>query len=97
MQDYFHYGEFENSLVYMAGGAEALVVFFSVAVISRYVRDTNLMIIGWITLTLAHVWLLLFLPQFQVDGTGAAWEVAFFMFGLVLMYFGYAGTFCIKK
>lgn len=91
MQDYFGYGEFENSLVYMAGGAEALVVFFSVAIISRYVRDTNLMVIGWVTLTASHVWLLVFLPQFQASGSGSVVEVVLFMMGLVMLYFGYAG------
>lgn len=91
MQDYFGYTEFENSLVYMAGGAEALIVFFSVALISRYVRDTNLMVLGWVSFTVAHIWLLVFLPQFQQWGTGSAFEVAMFMIGLYMVYFGYAG------
>ncbi|CAL8081278.1 unnamed protein product [Orchesella dallaii] len=90
MQDYFGYGEFQNSLVYMAGGAEALVVFFSVAIISRYVRDTNLMLLGWVILTASHVWLIIFIPQFQEHGTGSVAQVACFMAGLVMLYFGYA-------
>jgi len=42
MQNYFGYGEFENSLVYMVGGLEALLFFFLVAAMSRCIRDTTL-------------------------------------------------------
>jgi len=42
MENYFGYGDFENSLVYMIGGVEALIIYFVVAFASRYVRDSTL-------------------------------------------------------
>ena len=65
MQDYFGYGMYENSLVYMAGGLEALVVFFAVAIISRHVRDTTLQLVGWVLILAAQVWLLVVIPTFK--------------------------------
>ena len=65
MQDYFGYGVYENSLVYMAGGLEALIVFFGVAFVSRWVRDTTLQLVGWFLMLAAQIWLLVVIPQFE--------------------------------
>ena len=65
MQTYFGYGIFENSLVFMAGGVEALIIFFSMAYISRHVRDTTLLIIGWMLMIIAQAWLMVAILYFQ--------------------------------
>lgn len=67
IQNYFGYGIFENSLVYMTGGLEALLIFFTMAFVSRYVRDTTLLIIGWTLMILSQIWLMVVIPLFAHD------------------------------
>ena len=64
-QKYFGYGPQENSLIFMAGGIEALIVFFGVAYINRWVRDTTLQIIGWVLMVASLVWQIIWIPMFE--------------------------------
>ncbi|CAG7716792.1 unnamed protein product, partial [Allacma fusca] len=86
MQEYFGYGIFENSLIYMAGGLEALIVFFGVAIASRYVRDTTLQIIGWVLILIAQIWLMFVIPHIE---KGNVTHLVYFMLGIMILYLGY--------
>ena len=62
MQEYFACGVFEVSLIFMGGGMVALIVYSSVALLSDYVRDSTLQLVGYFILTAGHVWLIVVLP-----------------------------------
>ena len=49
----------------MAGGLEARIVFFGMAFVSRWVRDTTLQLVGWFLMLAAQVWLLVVIPTFE--------------------------------
>jgi predicted MFS family arabinose efflux permease len=65
MQSYFGYGEFENSLVFMAGGLEAILAFCLVSYLSGKVRETTLLTTGWILMILPQIWLMLTMPYYK--------------------------------
>ncbi|CAG7728695.1 unnamed protein product [Allacma fusca] len=84
-QSYFGYGVFENSLIYMVGGAEALVMFFTIGFIGRYVRDTTLQIIGWALILFSQIWLMFVIPTFDPNNE---YDVIKFMVGVSILYLG---------
>ncbi|CAG7822169.1 unnamed protein product [Allacma fusca] len=54
-EEYFGFGVRENALVFEFMALEALLVFFGVAFLGKFVRETILQITGWLNLVLALV------------------------------------------
>ncbi|CAG7719801.1 unnamed protein product [Allacma fusca] len=84
-QDYFGFGINENTMIYMAGGLEALIAFAGIAVIGKYVRETTLQIVGLSMMLIAQVWLIVVLPHFERGNTT---HVIYFLGGICLSYLG---------
>ena len=62
MQEYFGCSIFEVSLIFMASGISALMVFLIVAFFSGYIRDSTLQLAGYLLFTTAHVLLIVIVP-----------------------------------
>ncbi|CAG7818706.1 unnamed protein product [Allacma fusca] len=84
-QDYLDYGIFENSLIYMVGGLEAVTMFFILAFASPAISDTSLQLIGWFLLLLSQIWFLVFIPMLEA---GTLVYRTHFLFGIVVLFLG---------
>ena len=65
MQEYFDCGVFEVSLLFMVAGLSALIIFSTVGLLSKHLRDSTLQLVGYLIFTFAHVWLVIFLPMIE--------------------------------
>ncbi|CAG7727113.1 unnamed protein product [Allacma fusca] len=84
-QKYIGYGVFENSLIYMIGGLEALILFVGIAFIGPYVRDTTLQVIGWLLILFSQILLVIVIPNFE---EGNVTHVVYFILGIAILYMG---------
>ena len=62
MQEYFDCGVFEVSLLFMVCGLAAMVVYSTVGLLSKHLRDSTLQLVGYLIFTAAHVWLFVVVP-----------------------------------
>ena len=62
MQEYFDCGVYEVGLLYVGSGLAALLVYSSVAFLSKHMRDSILQLAGFTLFTAAHFVLIVVLP-----------------------------------
>lgn len=65
MMTFFNYSDFENSILYLLGGLELLVVSILMAIISKKVSDRSFIAFGIFISIATYVWMLIFIPRFQ--------------------------------
>ncbi|KAL4608172.1 SPX domain-containing membrane protein At4g11810-like [Arapaima gigas] len=84
-QNYFGFGELENSLMYCLCGVEVIAGFFLVRWLSRRVADRVVLAVGLAICSVACAWCLIFLS----NPKGAfAWRLAQFVIGVFLQLLG---------
>lgn len=62
MQEYFNCDVVEVSLLFGYAGMAGLMIYSTVACLSKYLRDSTLQLVGYLLFTAAHVWLIVVLP-----------------------------------
>uniref|UniRef100_A0A8C5DVB6 Uncharacterized LOC114461822 n=1 Tax=Gouania willdenowi TaxID=441366 RepID=A0A8C5DVB6_GOUWI len=85
-QNYFDFGELENSIMYFLAGTVMIGGFLFVRWLSRHVEERGVFAIGLSICNIACVWFLIFL----VKPIGSyAWRMTEFVFGLFLQVLGW--------
>lgn len=64
MKDYFNYGDVPISFMYMASGAECLIMLAVLIFISKVVYDWVLHLVGLLLATAGYLVMLYYVPQF---------------------------------
>merc|ERR1719228_3026705 len=67
MQLYFNYGDLANSLLYLSGGVELILVFLLLTLATRCVSDRVLVLAGLVIMLSALSWMTATLPSFQYN------------------------------
>lgn len=62
MQEYFGCGVYEVGYIYMGSAMAGLIVYSSLAFLSKHVRDSTLQLSGFLLFTAAHVLLIVVVP-----------------------------------
>ena len=81
MKTYFNYDDFGNSVLYLLGGVELLIVSVLMTIVSRRVSDRSFIFAGLILNIVTYVWMLMFMPRFQ---PGDRRNLPYFGVGVVL-------------
>ncbi|MCI4383349.1 hypothetical protein PGIGA_G00025440 [Pangasianodon gigas] len=84
-QQYFNFGELENSVMYCMCGVEVIAGFVFVRWISRKVEERVVLSIGLFLANISCVWCLIFLANPQ---GGFSWQLAEFIVGVFLQVLG---------
>ncbi|KAB5559025.1 hypothetical protein PHYPO_G00024100 [Pangasianodon hypophthalmus] len=84
-QQYFNFGELENSVMYCMCGVEVIAGFVFVRWISRRVEERVVLSIGLFLANISCVWCLIFLANPQ---GGFSWQLTEFIVGVFLQVLG---------
>ena len=81
MKTYFDYDDFGNSVLYLLGGIELLLVSLLMTIISRRVSDRSFIFVGLVLNIVTYVWMLIVMPRFE---KGNRANIPYFGVGVVL-------------
>ncbi|KAM9461594.1 major facilitator superfamily domain-containing protein 8 [Clarias gariepinus] len=84
-QQYFNFGELENSVMYCVCGVEVIAGFVFVRCISRKLEERVVLSIGLFLANISCVWCLIFLTDPQ---GGFSWQLTEFIIGVFLQVLG---------
>ncbi|KAL0159346.1 hypothetical protein M9458_043071, partial [Cirrhinus mrigala] len=84
-QQFFNFGELENSIMYCVCGVEVIAGFLFVRWLSKRVAERVVLAVGLILCNISCVWCLIFLANPQ---GGFAWQLAEFIIGVFLQVLG---------
>ncbi|XP_077058572.1 major facilitator superfamily domain-containing protein 8 isoform X2 [Siphateles boraxobius] len=84
-QEFFNFGELENSIMYCVCGVEVIAGFVFVRWLSKRVAERVVLAVGLILCNISCVWCLIFLANPQ---GGFAWQLAEFIIGVLLQVLG---------
>ncbi|XP_065115467.1 major facilitator superfamily domain-containing protein 8 isoform X2 [Paramisgurnus dabryanus] len=84
-QQYFNFGELENSIMYCLCSVEVIAGFLFVRWLSKRVTERVVLVVGLILSNISCVWCLIFLANPQ---GGYAWQLAEFIIGVFLQVLG---------
>ena len=65
MKTYFNYGDLENSILYLCGGGELILVFVLLTIASKRYTDRSLILFGIILNIITYIWFLCTVPKFE--------------------------------
>lgn len=68
MKTFFNYGDFENSILYLSGGGEIILVVIVLTLASKKVSDRSLILFGLILSIVTYVFFITTVPRF-IPGT----------------------------
>jgi hypothetical protein len=65
MKTYFNYGDFENSILYLSGGGELILVFVILTLASKKYSDKSIILVGICLNIVTYIWFISTVPRFQ--------------------------------
>lgn len=66
MMKYFHYGDYENSLLYLLGGVELIFVSIAMTFVSKRVSDRFFILLAMVLNLFSIGWFLIFVPGYKI-------------------------------
>ena len=76
MKTYFNYGDFENSILYLSGGGELIIVFILLTLVSRKFTDRSLILVGIVSNIITYIWFLSTVPNYLPGDKSNLWSFA---------------------
>ena len=81
MKEYFNYGDFANSILYLSGGGLLILVFIVLTLLSKKLADRSLILAGLVLNIVTYIWFLATIPYYQPNDRSNIWS---FSIGTVL-------------
>ena len=81
MKEYFNYGDFANSILYLSGGGLLILVFIVLTLLSKKFADRSLILAGLVLNIVTYIWFLATVPYYQPNDRSNIWS---FSIGTVL-------------
>ena len=76
MKTYFNYGDFENSILYLSGGGELILVFIILTFASKKFTDRSLLSFGIMLNIITYIWFLCTVPKYKEGDKSNLWSFA---------------------
>lgn len=76
MKTYFDYGDFENSILYLSGGGELILVFIALTLASKKCSDRAMILFGIILNIITYIWFISTVPFYAHGDRSNLWSFA---------------------